>query len=283
MPQSLWKKIGKIFFIPCIAFIALLPASSPAQETIRIGGTGSALGTMKALARAFEMSHPAVTVIVMPSIGSSGAIRAVSKDSLQIGVSGRPLKGDELGLGLSVMEYARTPFVPVVHKGVALSDITTREIVKIYSGETRTWPNGERIRLIMRPASDVDTALLKEISPEMSKAVDAALSREGMLVGLTDQQNAEMLEETPGAFGFSTLALLVTDKPRLKTLSFDGAQPKAHALANGSYPFLKKFFFVTKGVPAAAVRSFIDFVLSSEGRRLLEQTGNVPVAGALRK
>ncbi len=277
------RKTRRILYALCITVIASAPFLSHAQDVIRIGGTGSALGTMKVLAGAFEKSYPTAKVSVMPSLGSSGAIKAVAQGAIEIGISGRALKEEEMNRGLSAAEYARTPFVPVVHAGVALSAITAGEIVRIYTGEMKMWPNGERIRLVLRPASDVDTSLLKDISPEMGRAVDAALSRTGMLTGINDQQNAELLEHTPGAFGFSTLAQVSTENPELKMLTWNGVRPSVQALAKGSYPFSKRLFFVTKGPLSPATRTFIDFVLSSEGRKLLEQTGNMPLAGAQRK
>ncbi|HEX9019867.1 MAG TPA: substrate-binding domain-containing protein [Nitrospirota bacterium] len=280
MPRSAWIYIKKRLFIPCVTLVALLPASSYAQETIRIGGTGAALGTMKALASAFEQSHPAVKTVIVPSLGSGGAIKALSKDALEIGISGRPLKSEEAGLGLSAVEYADTPFVPVVHKKVAASGITTADIVKIYTGEMQAWPKGERIRPVLRPATDVDTVLVRNISLEMDKAVDAVFTREGMLSALTDQQNAEVLEKTPGSFGFSTLTQIATENLELKVLSLDGVRPSLKTLMNGSYPLTKKLFLVTKGTQPPVVREFVQFIFSPRGGSILKQTENLPVTGA---
>ena len=44
------------------------------SATLKIGGTGGALGTMKELAAAFEKKHPGVTVSIIPHLGTRGAL-----------------------------------------------------------------------------------------------------------------------------------------------------------------------------------------------------------------
>ena len=85
---------------------ALLPAELLAEETIRIGGTGTGLGTMALIASAFQKKHPGIKIRIMSSIGSSGAIKATAQGALDIGLNGRPLNEEETRLGLVVTEYA---------------------------------------------------------------------------------------------------------------------------------------------------------------------------------
>src|SRR5574340_599131 len=135
------------------------PAS--AGEVIQVGGTGSALGTMRILGAAFEKNNPGVKVLVPPSIGSSGAIRAVSKGALDIGLVSRPLTEEERGLELSVIDYAKTPFVLVAWRGTAASGLDLENLARIYRGELLKWSNGERIRPVLRPANEIDTQLIR--------------------------------------------------------------------------------------------------------------------------
>lgn len=248
-----------------------------ATETLQISGTGTAIGTMKMLASAFEKTVPGVKVQVLPSVGSSGGIKAVAQGAIDIGLISRALKEEESKLGLSVTEYAKTPFVLVVRENISVAGLSSGEVAKIYRGEMQTWPNGERVRLILRPATESDSLLAKSISPEMSWAVDAALSREGMLIALTDQDSIQMLEKTPGAIGFSTLTQVVAEKRRLKILSLDGELPVVRSHIKGSYPYFKTLSLVTKSEPSQTVRLFIDFVLSERGRHILEVSGNLPL------
>lgn len=259
--------------------IFILRSPALAEENIKIGGVGSALGSMRLLAAAFEKSHPGVKVTILPSLGSSGAFKAMVKGAIDIGLSGRPMKEEELKLGLLMSEYAKTPFVFITKRDVNIADISTEKIIKIYKGELETWPDGKRIRPVLRPAGDSDTLILAGISPEMGKAVETALSRHGMLIAITDQENADLIEKTPGAFGASTLAQIISEKRLLKILSYNGVTPSAGTLANGTYPLFKPFFIVTTRDVSAPVRQFIDFIRSPAGRKILEKSGSMATIG----
>jgi len=253
------------------------PLCGGAEETLKIAGVGSALGSMQLLGAAFVKSHRDIKVVVVPGLGTSGGIKAVWKDAIGIGLAARPLTEEERGLGLVSTEYARSPFVFVVRQDVRISDLRTGDIARILRGEVPTWPSGERIRLVLRPEYDTDTHIVKRISPEMQEALERALSREGMSIAMTDQEAAEWVRRTPGAFGFSTLTQIISEGLPLKVLSYNGVVPSVRTLADGSYPLFKSASIVTKGEPSDTVRRFISFVRSEKGMAILEQSGNLVI------
>jgi phosphate transport system substrate-binding protein len=258
---------------------ALQPTPLLAQETIRIGGTGTGLGTISLLASAFQKKHPEIKIRIMPSIGSSGAIKATAQGALDIGLNGRPLTDEESGLGLVVTKYAKTPFVFAVRKDVPVRDLTSAELVSIYTGAMTAWPNGEWVRVVLRPASDADTIIARGISPEMNTAVGSALAREGMLMAATNQESNEMIDKTSGSIGFSTLTQIMTENHPVKALAINGVEAIVQGKANRKYPFMKTLSMLTKPAALPAVQQFIDFVRSTEGTQLLQKTGNIPMAG----
>ncbi len=277
MMRVVLKKSILIGILTGFMIAVTFPYTAYAGEVLKIGGVGSALGTMKLLGNAFEKKNPGVEVDVLPSLGSSGAVKALSKDAIDIGLIGRPMKDEEKILGLSVTEYAKTPFIFVTKKEINISNITHDEIVKIFNGEALKWPDGERIRLVLRPAGDSDTLIVKKISPEISAAMDIALSRQGMIMALTDQENADMTEKTAGSFGSSTLTQIISEKRHLNILNYNGVVPSVKTLSNGKYPLFKPIFIITKPEPSKLVRKFLDFIRSSEGKRILEESGNLVV------
>jgi phosphate transport system substrate-binding protein len=250
-------------------------------EVIRIGGTGSGLGTMRLLASEFENKYPDISVKVLPSIGSSGAISAISKDALEIGLISRELKQDELKFGLRVTEFSRTPFVLVSERHVPVSNLSHEDLVKIYSGETKSWPNGERIRIILRPAADADTLIARGISLGMSAAIEKVLAREGMLMALTNQESMDLIEKTPGAIGFSSLAQLLSEGRTAKVLSYNGVFPNSNSFLKGTYPLSLKFALITRPDRSPAEQCFINFVQSPQGRSILEKSGCYPTMDKL--
>lgn len=260
-----------------LAFVIALSVSSHvcAQEVIKIGGVGSALGTMKLLADAFEKKHPGIRIEVLTALGSKGAIRAVPEGGVDIGLIGTTLTAEEARTGMIMIEYARTPFVFVTRKEIRQSGLTSREIVKIYRGEKQTWSGGERIRLVLHPAQDPDSLIVKGISPEVEQALDVALSKKGIPFALTDQENLDIIEKTPGALGYTTLTQVISENRQVQVLSLNGVAPGADTLADGSYPLHKTLSMLTLRVQSEKVRKFIRFVISEEGARILGRTGNL--------
>lgn len=258
------------------ALVALGPATADAA-TIRVSGTGGAVTTFHLLAEAFRKVRPDIDVVVLPGMGSSGGIRAVAMGKLDIGLAARQLRDGERTGDIVARVYAQTPFVFVVHEGVKIDGLTLSEVVDIYAGRKPRWKDGRRIRLVLRPPTDTDIVALKSLSPQMDAAVAEALRREGMMVGMNDQDAADAIERTPGGFGAVSLSLVLSEKRALRVLTLDGIVPGVRTMKNGSYPGLKTFYVVTKRDPSPAARDFLAFVRSPAGAAILAKYGQVAV------
>lgn len=263
------------WIVPLILIAAMFPGDAR-PETLRISGTGGAIGGMRLLAEAFRKAEPGVDVVIPQSIGSSGGIRAAIAGKLDIAVSARPLSPEEAAQGARQTAYARTALVFAVHPDVKRSDITLAEIREIYAGRKTTWDDGTALRLILRPAFDTDTTTLRMISPGMAEAVDQSQKREGLIVATTDQNSADAIERTRGSFGTIVLPLVVSGKRRIRTLSLSGVKPTTKSVRDGTYPCTKTFHMVTRPVPSPAAGKFIRFVRSPEGKAILSRIGHVP-------
>jgi len=266
----------------CAALLLLAPVPGVAGVVLRVSGTGSALGAIRELVPAFEKAHPGVTVKLLPSVGSAGAIQAVRERALEVGISGRPLLPEEVAAGLLEVTYARTPFVFAVGPRVTATSLSAGELVRIYRGELTAWPDGERIRPVLRPGADVDTLTIRAISPELDAAMEVALGREGLLMAATNQDCNEALARTPGSVGPTTLSQLKTEVHTLRPLAWNGVEPTVTSLASGAYPLAKALHAVVRAPVSAPVHRFLDFLGSAEARRILEQTGNLPAPAPAR-
>ena len=257
-----------------VALLATTLCLGAAAQDLKIGGTGAGLGTMTILADAYARQHPDVKFKVLPSMGTSGAIKALRAGAIQVGLSTRPLKDSEAQGGFVATEYGRTPFVFAVAAATKAADLSTQSLADLYAGTADKWPDGTPVRLVMRPVGDSDTALIKAMSPDIREAKDAAERRPGMLFTITDQETADSIEKVPGSLGPTTLALVLSEKRRLRVLSLDGVAPSVKALADGRYPLSKTMYLITPAAPAPAVQGFMDFVRSAAGRALLAQNGH---------
>lgn len=257
-----------------VSFILLATVLDVNAETIRIGGTGAALGTMKQLGQAFEKLHPEHVVVQVPSLGSSGGIRALQAGALQMAVSGRDLKLEEQASGLTATRYGSTAFVFAAHPGVPLSAVTQVVAADLYSGKQAAWTNGRPVRLILRPKSEGDTILLRSIAPGIDAAVSEAFERPGMVIGITDTESADQIENYADSFGTSSLALILSEQRKLKILPFDGKVPSVASLESGAYPFVKHLYAVLPKVPTPGTLEFVKFIDSAASRKLLRELGH---------
>ncbi|MEI6703070.1 MAG: substrate-binding domain-containing protein [Deltaproteobacteria bacterium] len=266
-----------IVFVLVFSVAFILPAPASAETVLKIGGTGSALGTMKQLANEYEKAHPGIRIQIVPSLGSTGGIKAVLGGSLDIGLASRKLTNEELKQGAQEEEYARSAIVFVTNSGVNRKDVTIRELEGIFSNPAASWADGSRIRLILRPETDVDTSMVKSLSPAMEQAMNAAMARKGMIIAITDQEAAETVVRTPGAFGFITMCDIISENRAVNILSLNGVKPSAKSIADKSYPLFKSLYLVTTPKTWAEARKFAEFVLSPAAGKILAKNGNMVV------
>jgi phosphate transport system substrate-binding protein len=246
-------------------------------ETLKVGGTGAALGTMRLLGAAFSRQQPEIRIEVLPYIGSTGAIRGIARGTIDLGLSGRPASPDEEKLEATLRKYALTPLIIAAHLEVPLNAVSRDQLAAIYSGQPSRWEGGGMIRLVLRPAQETDSLVLRTISPAVSQGLDVALAKPGMRRAATDQDAADMLEQTPGAIGTSTLALALSEQRRFKVLALDGVMPDVEALRSGRYPYNKPLYLVTRPQPSKAVQAFVDFIATPAGQAILIKNGQLPV------
>lgn len=259
----------------CAVALALLLGYSggAAAEEFKIGGSGATRGTMQLLAAEFTAANPKIRVTTVPSLGSSGSIKAVVAGAIDLAVTVRAMNESERKLGAVAMEYARTPFVFAVSTKSKVTAITTEELADIYAGKRVAWADGSVVRIVLRPASDIDTEMVRNISPAIRRGLAAAEARPGVPFAMDDQDAANDLEKIPGAIGPTSLALIVSEKRALRALKLDGTEPTPMNAASGAYPYYNRLFLVTGAKRTPAVERFVAFVQSPAGRKILAANG----------
>ena len=103
--------IYRILLATCYLFITAVISPLFAQ-TLVVGGTGTDLGTFRLLVDAFEEKHPHVEIIILPSMGSSGGIKALKHQKISLALTSRPLKNTE-----------HSPEIKAIHAGLETSII----------------------------------------------------------------------------------------------------------------------------------------------------------------
>ncbi len=261
-----------------LATCGSLSRAASGSQVVKVTGTGSSIGTMKLIADALSKKYPAIRVDILPSIGSTGAIKAVKADKIDVGLSSRALRPDEQDREVEVVAYGRTPVVFGTHPNTSINDITIQDVEQIYRGQKLSWPDKTPVRLVLRPKSDAYTEFLARISDRMRVATEKSYSIPGLFTGITDQDAANQIERAVGSFAVTSLSLILSEGRNIKRLTLSKVAPTVKNLESGTYPFAMTMYLISRhNSPNPAVRTFIDFVFSREGQQILRETGHQPL------
>ena len=264
-----------------IAIVLLLAGAVPtgnaaAADTLRLGGTGSAIGMLQQVGAEFT-AMTGVKVEIVPSLGSSGAVLAIGDGWLDIAVPARPLKPKEAAAGLRQVEVLRTAYV-IATSHSKPNGLTSADLAGIFTAEKPTWADGTPIRIILRPRSDTDTALLAELFPGMGAAIETARGRSELPTAATDQDNAALAERTAGSLVGIAMTQLKTEHRNLHIVPLDGVEPTFAKFESGAYRFAKHLYFTVPRASSAEAQQFLDFLRSPRGVKALREAETLPVA-----
>ena len=269
MPASVSNRVIAL----CLA-VPLLAATAAQAQTLRAGGTGSALGLLRQVGAEFATASE-IKVDIVHGLGSSGAIRALADGKLDLAVSARPLKADEAAQGLVQAAVLKTAFVfATSHRNP--NGLKSDELARIFAADKPTWADGKPIRLILRPRSEADTALMGQLFAGMDAAIETVRRRVEVPAAATDQDNVDMGERVPGSLIGTTATQLATEHIKLRVVPLDGIEPSFANFESGAYRYAKKLYFLTRpnGTPEAG--RFIDFLRSPQGVKALRAAEILP-------
>lgn len=249
---------------------ALLTQNAAAIELLRVGGTGAAIGMIENTGHAFAGTGGA-RFVVIPGLGSSGAINALADRKLDMAVSARPLKPAERAAGLKQIAIVRTAFVLATsHRHP--NGLKTADLPALFAADKPTWDDGSPIRIILRPRSETDTALLGNMAAGMDGVVESMRRRAEVPVAPTDQDNADMAERLQGSLTGTTLAQLKTERRRLSAIPLDGIEPTFANFESGKYRFVKHLYLIARTDGPADGENYVRYLRSPQGEAALRDS-----------
>ncbi len=271
---------GWVKNIVCAGVISaqvLMYETAFAKKTLTLTGSTTVLPIAQLCAEKFMEQHPDVDISVRGG-GSGVGIAALIDGTCDIAMASRPMKTKELksarskGINPVATVIARDGIAIIVHPSNPLSEITMAQLRDIYTGKISNWKDvggkSGRIVVISRDVASGTFEVFKKL------VLKGAKTRADALMLASNKAVATTVEKTPGAIGYVGLGYVSS---KVKALTVDGVKPTKKTVASGEYKLSRPLYFYTDGKPKGLAKEFIDFVLSPEGQKIVEEAGFVPV------
>lgn len=256
-------------------------AKETTVETIRctFGGSSTVAPIVEAAIPLFETENTGYD-ITYETLGSSVGLKGLEEGTLTLAGSSRELKESELSAGLVPVVIALDGLSVVANGDVSVNDLSLETLASIFSGEITNWKDAggkdEKIVLIVRDETSGTYGTFNDM-------ILKAQHKEGTKNAVVAKENGELaakVSSTPGSIGYAGMAFGKTvEEAGGKVLSLNGILPSIVTVGTGSYPLGRNLYMVAKGDSAdgSAEKDFIDFLLSSKGQAVVEESGFIPV------
>ena len=194
-------------------------------------------------------------------------------------------EAEQAGVEYELTPFCMDAFVFFVNADNPVDNLTTEQIRGIYSGRITDWkevgaPESTKIVPFQRNEGSGSQTTLQKLmgdTPIMPPLKEDRLGGMGEIIN--DTANYRNYRAALGfSFRYYSTELLRNDQ--IKLLSIDGVAPTVENIRDGSYPLVATAYIVTVKPRSENVRKIVDFMLSPEGQRLVEETGYVPVGPA---
>ena len=259
------------FLLALLCAVALAPTAQ--AESLKVVGTGDGIPVFRALGSAFTTKNPDTTILVPPSIHSSGGIREVGTDREVLGRIARPLKSDEKVMGLQVVPVFRQPAVFFAHPSTGVKNLTPEQLIKIFSGTAMNWHEfgGDdlRIKVVRREEADSTLSVLRDTLPGWK---DLQFNPDRSKLATTTQDAIASVRTAPGAIGFGPFS---TDLDAgLVVLHINDVAP-----VDVKYPSSVTLSLIYRDITVTKpALGFIDFIFTPKGYAIIRENGAIPLA-----
>jgi phosphate transport system substrate-binding protein len=268
----------KKYLIMIFSTIFVLSLMGPSHaEDLRIDGSTTVLPIAQKAAEVFMKQHPTIKVFVSGS-GSGTGIKALIDGTTDIATSSREAKDKEIASAkkkkvvLTGHQVALDGIIPIVHPSMKINSITMKQLRNIYNGMIRTWkelggPN-RPITVVSRDTSSGTYEVWKK------KILHKDKVRADALLVASNGQAVQTVAQNKYAIGYIGIGYIEKSVKALKT---NGEKASGDTVRSGSWPISRPLYMYTNGKPEGNIAMFIDFLLSREGQKIVNEVKYVSI------
>lgn len=260
-------------------------ASAASAEMIQIKGSDTLINMVQKLAEVYMQKNPGVEISVTGG-GSGTGIAALINDKCDIANASRGIKAKEVskaqenGIDPSRVVVAVDGLSVIVNGNSSITRLSVPQLGKIFRGEITNWSEvgGDNmpITLYGRQSNSGTFAFFR--SAVLKGEYASTMNRMN-----GNSQIVEAVKADPSGIGYVGVGY-VKDATGLNVLEValtaNGtyASPLDSVAVNaGNYPIARPLNQYLNGAPKGAARKFIEFELSYEGQKVVEDLGFFPV------
>ncbi|MBI3316735.1 MAG: phosphate ABC transporter substrate-binding protein [Candidatus Omnitrophica bacterium] len=274
------------------ATILTLSPSAFAAKNITVKGSDTIVILGQRWAERYMQSNPEVTIQVTGG-GSGTGIAALINGTTDIANASRPIKDKEIDKAKQAGYYpeeikaAMDSLAVVVHKDNPLSELSMKQIAGIYMGKINDWSEiGGNPGPILRYCRESNSGTYVFFKEHVLNDADYAADCQTM-PGTSAVANA--VSKDAAGIGYGGAAYFL-NQPNLKIISVKKDESSEafnpvkadgtldyEAAWTGRYPIARYLYMYTSFKPTGEIKGYIDWILSEEGQKVVEEVGYVPV------
>jgi len=288
------NKKMRIHCLLTILFLVFFPYSAcsagrSTSHTLQIKGSDTMVNLGQAWAEEFMRTHPETSIAVTGG-GSGTGIAAILSGTCDIAQSSRDVKPEELskaqanGKPIVQTNVAIDGLAVVVNLGNPVSQLTLDQLADIFTGKVTNWKevggNDLPILILSRERNSGTHVYFLEHVLRRGNPKGAEEFAASALMMPSSQGIAQEVESSEAAIGYLGMGYVTPKQKVLAIGKIAGGSyilPTLETAQNGQYPISRPLYFLTRGEPEGEIKSFVEFVLSSEGQEIVRVLDFVPV------
>lgn len=238
--------------------------------TVTLVGSTSVGVIAQPLAQAFELKNFEYSVEVQGGGSTTGITQAI-ENSCDIGMSSRNLKDSEKNENLIEHKIAVDGIAIIIHPLNPISNLTTNQIKGLFTGDITNWNeiggNNSPVVVVSREAGSGTRGAFEDILDIEDIVLETIVndSTGGIRTTVASNENA---------IGYISAGSLINT---VKSVNIENIECTSENIFIGTYVISRPLLLLTNGTPNINAQKFIDFILSDEGQKVVEEKGFIKV------
>ncbi len=290
------RNFMKKIFIGISIFTLIISNVVYASENITVKGSDTIVILGQRWAEHYMEKNPDVSIQVTGG-GSGTGIAALINGTTDIANSSRAIKTSEVDKAKQAGYYpeefkvALDSLAVVVNKANPINELTLKQLMGIYTGRVNNWSElGGENKPILRYCRESNSGTYVFFKEHVLKNQDYAADCQTM-PGTSAVNNA--VSKDAGGVGYGGAAYFLNEK-NIKIISVkkdekseavnpvkpDGKLDYEAAWTH-RYPIARYLYMYTGFKPKGKTKAYIDWILSPDGQKVVEEVGYIPLQGSV--